>query len=246
MAQECNDIKTFTATEALENRRRVKLTAASGTAVEYADAGEEFIGITWKAVAIGEQVPVKLRSAGFTCKACAAEAFAAGATLYGANDGKVQDTASGTAQGTALEAATAAGDIVEVYFDNGTGTSAIDSDNLANDDPDEEGSIPVVFHLVSTADCSSTKATVATLKRKMKVIDWWMISRDTTAANITLYNGDTNAMNTALAKGTADNTRVQGATIIDTYQEVAAAGVIKVGASADCDFDVFVMAIPIA
>jgi hypothetical protein len=37
-----------------------------------------------------------------------------GATLYGAVDGKVKDTASGTAQGTALEAATADGDIVEV------------------------------------------------------------------------------------------------------------------------------------
>ena len=37
-----------------------------------------------------------------------------GATLYGGDDGKVQDTSSGTAQATALEAATAENDEVEV------------------------------------------------------------------------------------------------------------------------------------
>jgi len=38
--------KAFVAGEALEAYRRVKLSTGSGTQVEYADAGDAFIGIT--------------------------------------------------------------------------------------------------------------------------------------------------------------------------------------------------------
>jgi len=246
MAVESIDIKTFTATEALEAYRRVKLTSASGTHVEYADAGAEFIGITRLKVAIGESVPVRLRSAGYTSKAVAAEAFDAGAALYGGLDGTVQDTASGATQGVALEAAVAAGDIVEVYFDNGAGASGIAGSQLGIGNLETEGCVPIVFNKKVTTDSSTTKAIIATVTRKVRVLRWHVVSRDTTAANISLYNGNTNAMTAVVAKGTADDTIVAGGTLIDTYEIVEAAGTIRALASADCDFDVTVVAVPVA
>ena len=107
-------LKAFVADEDLEAYRRVKLTTASGTNVKYADAGEAYIGFTQKKVSSGERVTVALKNSGRTFIAIAKEAFAVGATLYGGDDGKVQDTSSGTAQATALEVATAENDEVEV------------------------------------------------------------------------------------------------------------------------------------
>lgn len=119
MGQECNSPKTFTAAEDLEAFRRVKL--ASGTTVVYADQSDSsgFIGHTLEKVSSGKHVAVELKKAGKTAKAEAADTFVAGAILYAADDGKVSDSASGNAIGTALEAATAAGDIGEVIYDGG-------------------------------------------------------------------------------------------------------------------------------
>ena len=96
MSQYTEKIKTFTATEALEPFRRVKLTSGSGTAVEYADAGEDFIGVTEASAAITADVAVRLRGTWTTFKMEAAGAVAVGASIYGAADGKVDDAASGS------------------------------------------------------------------------------------------------------------------------------------------------------
>lgn len=115
MSQEnVSGIKSFTATTALLAFRRVKLTAGSGSAVEYAGAGEAYIGITVADAAIGTAVGVALKTSARTFKAVAAEALAVGASLYGAANGKVQDTVAGSIQATALEAATADGDVIEI------------------------------------------------------------------------------------------------------------------------------------
>lgn len=121
MSQLCESPKTFYATEALEANRRVKLTASSGTYVEYADQSDSssFIGVTQDNVALGELVSVALKGVHQTFKLVAADTFAVEATLYAADDGKVSDSASGNAIGTALEAATAAGDVVEAILDFG-------------------------------------------------------------------------------------------------------------------------------
>ena len=116
MSQYNEGPKAFIATNDLEACRRVKLTAGKGDAVEYAGAGESFIGITAAKVAAEEEVSVILKPDGRTYKVTAAEALAAGATLYGGADGKVQDTVSGDAIGIALEAATADGDIIEALL----------------------------------------------------------------------------------------------------------------------------------
>lgn len=102
--------RTFIAGEDLAAHRRVKLSAST---VVYADAGEAFVGITEYAVASGEEVAVKLPNSEGTFEIEAAGTFANGAQLYGAADGKADDVAIGQILGTALEAATAGGDIVE-------------------------------------------------------------------------------------------------------------------------------------
>jgi hypothetical protein len=121
MTQNANSPKTFTATEALEAYRRVKLTSGSGTAVEYADQSDSssFIGSTIEKVALGSPVGIEFKGTTKTQKATAADSFAVGAVLYAANDGKVSDSSSGNAIATALEAAGANGDIVEVIYDGG-------------------------------------------------------------------------------------------------------------------------------
>lgn len=121
-------IKTFTAGEALAARRRVKIESGTTTTppeVVYADAGEDFIGVTEYAVADGDKVAVKMNSAPgtFECECTISSAIARGTVLYGAADGKVSDASSGTAQGIAMEAG-AEGQRIEVAFWNVKATTA--------------------------------------------------------------------------------------------------------------------------
>jgi len=110
MSQQRNSPASFTAGEALEAFRRVK---QSGATVVYADAGERGIGTTQAYVANAGQALVRMDGEG-TSKMTAAGTFAVGATLYPADDGKVDDVKAGMPLGKPMEAATAAGDIVEV------------------------------------------------------------------------------------------------------------------------------------
>lgn len=116
--------KSFKATEALEAYRRVKLSAGSGNEVEYADAGEDYIGVTTRKVSAGEYVACWLKNADGTVQVEAADSFSVGATLYGANDGKVSDTSSGSAQFTALVAAGGDGEVIEALPMNVKSTTA--------------------------------------------------------------------------------------------------------------------------
>lgn len=114
MAEFANVVKTFTAGEALAAYTRVRLSAASGTSVVYADATEEFIGVTEAAAAINESVAVKLWPGAGTFKIVAAGAVAAGAAVYTADDGEVNDVALGKSIGRALSTTTADQGILEV------------------------------------------------------------------------------------------------------------------------------------
>jgi len=109
--------KTFQAGEDLEAYRRVKVetgTTTSPPEVVYADAGEAFCGITLGPAKDGDPVVVAMFAKEGTFLAEAADSFAVTASLYGAADGKVSDSSNGTAYLMALQAAGAAGDIVEV------------------------------------------------------------------------------------------------------------------------------------
>jgi len=153
--------KVFTATEALAAFRRVKLTASSGTAVEYADQSDSsnYIGITLEDAAIGTHVAVALKGMAETHKAVAADTFSVGATLYAADDGKVSDTSSGNAIGTALEACTAAGDIVEVILDNGSAAHTFARTSITQEDA---VAYPVKIGEFRVWDAPSTVAVAAT------------------------------------------------------------------------------------
>jgi len=110
-------ILTFQAGEDLAAHRRVKIESGTVTTppeVVYADAGEQAIGVTELAVSDGDNVAVKVNTFPGSIECVAADTFSIGATLYAAADGKVSDSSNGTAIGIAKEAATAAGDIVEI------------------------------------------------------------------------------------------------------------------------------------
>ncbi len=98
--------KTFLAGAAIEARRRVKLVAATTTSppeVEHAGAGEAYIGVTEYAVGSGEIIAIKLKNNPGTVEIEAATAAAIGASLYGAANGMVGTTSSGSVQATAME-----------------------------------------------------------------------------------------------------------------------------------------------
>jgi len=117
MAVTTEKCKTFVAGEALEAYARVKLDSTAGQVV-YADASDDvnYIGVTQAAAASAALVSVLFKEYGGTLKVQAADSFSAHATLYAADDGTVTDTATtGTTQlGYALEAATAAGGVIEM------------------------------------------------------------------------------------------------------------------------------------
>jgi len=93
--------------------RRVKI---SGATVVYADAGETGIG-TVQAVVVdytkNANACIRLDMQG-TSKMTADGVVTAGAAVYPATDGKVSATVNGEPDGSALEAAGADGDIIEV------------------------------------------------------------------------------------------------------------------------------------
>jgi hypothetical protein len=107
---------TMTAGEALAQKTRVKIksgTVTSPPEVEYADQGEQAIGVVDVAAASGALVVLWIITYGGTLEGVANDTFSVGATLYAHDDGEISDTSSGSAIGIALEAATAAADIVE-------------------------------------------------------------------------------------------------------------------------------------
>jgi hypothetical protein len=117
--------KTFVADEAIAKHLRVKLDADGRVTI--AGLAEKEIGTTvTPAFAAGDEVTVRLRTAAGTHKMTAIEGLAIGATVYTETGGKVQDTAQATSfqVGTALEAATADGDIIEVLY-NSLGDTAV-------------------------------------------------------------------------------------------------------------------------
>lgn len=90
---------------------RVKLD--TGTIVT-AGAGEDAIGVALDTVADGVYCAVKLFCAPGTQAIVAAGTFALGATIYGAATGQIDDAVSGNKIGTAAEACTAAGQVIEI------------------------------------------------------------------------------------------------------------------------------------
>jgi len=237
MSQQNEGIKTFTAGADLEAYRRVKLSSGN---VVYADAGEASIGITQQKVANGESVAVALKSASRTYKLTAAGAISQGATFYGANAGKIQASAAGSPQGTLLEASTSDGEIVEGILNDGE-ASSIDGATTAIGDPAVNGAVPILFAKEGITDASTAVNIVASAPFKFRILDWWIVSRDVTAANVKIQNGASDA-SANIAKGTTNDALVRGGTIVAAQKDILAAGALKVLASVAAAFDVYVLA----
>jgi len=87
-------IRTFIAGEALEQYRRVKLSAED--TVVYADADEPCVGFTERKVAVGEDVAVRFQMYGGSHLAVAGGAITVNADLEADADGKVVTQSAGT------------------------------------------------------------------------------------------------------------------------------------------------------
>jgi len=112
-------LRTFTANGALAEGERVIVTAGSTTIppqVGQAPVGatSAHVGYVEYPVADGELVSIRPRSMSGTKHAVASAAITVGAVIYGSAAGRVSSTASGTAIGVAMDAAAAAGDIIEI------------------------------------------------------------------------------------------------------------------------------------
>lgn len=108
--------RTFTASADIGIGIRVKLNATANQ-VAIAGATEDYIGVTELPVLSGRAVSVRLKNSGGTANFIAGGAFAYGASVYGIAAGKVDDISAGNVLvGTALEAASADGQVVEVLL----------------------------------------------------------------------------------------------------------------------------------
>jgi len=130
--------KAFEAGAAIAQHLRVKLSAGVLAAAGVADL--EIGTLDEATFASGDAGNVRLRSAQGTCKMVAAGAIAQGAVVYSAASGKINDVVGKYKLGTALEAATADGDVIEVL--RMPAALADLSDEIA--DPGDAGAIPVV------------------------------------------------------------------------------------------------------
>lgn len=253
MAETHAEFMTFLNGEAaaMAPYRRVKLDGSNPGKILYADAldGDSWIGATLPmeggAVAVGGRQTVQLRCPGTPLKVECSAAATLYASCYPEDDGKVSDDAGTVVVGTALSAGAGAASIIEMVPNTGTGAVPT-GDSLAVSDLDGKGGLPIIYGgtITFTSGAGLTQL-VATVTRKVRLINYWLIARDTTAANIKLTDG-TNDITVNLAKGTTDNAIVAGSTMIAARDELAAAGTLNAVSTAACVCDVWVMAVPIA
>lgn len=118
-------VRTLEASAPIAKHARVAL-ASDGTISTAGLTGKDIGTALNRAFAAGDRVAVKLTSAPGTHKVIAAGAVTRGARLYTAASGAVDDAATATAfqWGTALEAATTAGDILEALVNAHGDTAA--------------------------------------------------------------------------------------------------------------------------
>ena len=117
--------KTFQASAAIPKYARVTL-ANTGLIAKSGLAEKDIGTALTEAFAAGDRIAVKLRTAAGSHKMIASEALAIAADVYTESDGEVQDTAQATAYllGTAVTAAAADQDIVEVIYNTHGDTAA--------------------------------------------------------------------------------------------------------------------------
>ncbi len=107
--EEC--IRSFPSGTTIGALIRVKLVS---DVLQIAGAEERGIGVTLVASVSGQQTPVKMWTCEGTMEMTAGGAITSNALVYGAANGKIDDVQNGNPVGTALEAASGSGSIIEV------------------------------------------------------------------------------------------------------------------------------------
>jgi len=157
MSKTTHQVLTMTAGEALTQKTRVKIKSGTTTTppeVEFADQGEQGIGVVEKDAASGNLVAVRLITWGGTLEGVANDSFSIGATLYAHNDGQISDISSGSSIGIALEAAGGADEIVEympfgVLSTTAATVSILDSGSFTTATDVEAALAEIYQHLLS-------------------------------------------------------------------------------------------------
>ena len=128
--------KMFTANGAIDQYRRVKL--SSGKVAVSGDTDRDIGTIERETFADGDPIAVRLMNAQGTRKMVASAAITAGVAVYGAASGKVSSTSNENFIGTALEAAGADNDVIEVLVqvlgDDLQALGAIDGEIVIDED----------------------------------------------------------------------------------------------------------------
>ena len=128
MTVQSDSPKSFYSGEALTAYKRVKLATRNAWLADAADYG---VGVTQEQVAISKSVDVRMYDHGGSLKMTASGAISAGAKVYAAASGKI--AATGTLQiGTALDAATANNDVIEVVCHLARGQSSSSSSSSSS------------------------------------------------------------------------------------------------------------------
>lgn len=156
-------------------------------------------------------------------------AIALGDPVYMSNAGVLTANSNEAYFGTAL-------------FAVASGATTVVPVSLGGDAARYENSVATKTFSVTAPAADTTN--IVTMTRAYKVIDWYIIARDTDAANILLIN-DADNLTAVVAKGTTLDAVVRGSTIIAAQDVFAAGEILKVDKSADELIDVFVIAIPV-
>lgn len=243
---------TMISDSALEPYRLVKLKSGDVTRVQYNTVGnDEFLGITTgRAEAAARHITVRDRYHPGMFKVTAAEAFAVGASLYAAADGKVQDTVSGVPLGKAMQAAAGNDSIVtmQLYVD-GTVNGAL-LVNVANAD----AGVPLVIMQVFDGSALEVHIFDAAVPRKLRIIDAWVLITAAGGAGTTLTLDDgtdaiTDAIDIYNTGGVGDKDIVRAGEIDDAKSDLAAGDTLDITLSNTTTAPegiVYILAVPIA
>jgi len=181
------------------------------------------LGVTLDKVASGAPVSVQMLGDA-TVKLVASDALTVNTLCYAAADGKISAASPGSVSGLqsfqVLTAASGDGSVIE---------AAPISEVLGY------GAQVLRF---AVEDANTDPVTLWTAPYTFRIVDYHLIARDTTAANVTVKNDGTAISAAVLAKGTADNGVARCATL--KAEVVAAGDVLTVEASAVAEFDVVI------
>jgi len=148
-------VRSFQCGEALESKRHVKLDAANGFQLVYADAGEVGIGITQLKGAQDDWIPVRVWNDTGTFEITVAGDTAVNARLYPAADGKFSATPAGPCLFKGL-AAGSAGAIVEAARYNGPAEAGLKAGSV--DVAADELAIPLTHGIVKKTTGADAEA----------------------------------------------------------------------------------------